>query len=192
MFLDRDGTINEEVNFISRPDQLVLIPGAAEAVRLLNDRGFLICVISNQSGIARGYLTEDDLVPIHARLNDELRQAGAHLDRISYCPHHPTEGLPPYNITCRCRKPATGMLEDAARDLDIDLGRSFLVGDRLADIEAGKRAGATAILVLTGYGRQALSELKRDGAAQPDCVTRDLRAAVDFILKTSGSTTKND
>ena len=121
VFLDRDGTINEEVNFVRSPEQLRLIPGAAEAVRALNDRRIPVCVISNQSGIARGYLSEQDLVAIHARLEEELARAGAHVDRISYCPHHPTEGIPPYLASCRCRKPAPGMLEDAARDLGIDL-----------------------------------------------------------------------
>ncbi len=193
VFLDRDGTINEEVNFVRRPEQLVLIPGAAEAVRTLNERGFLICVISNQSGVARGYLTEADLVPIHARLQEELGRAGAHLDRITYCPHHPTEGLPPYNIACRCRKPSPGMVEEAARELDIDLARSFLVGDRLADVQAARNAGVTSILVLTGYGRQALAELDSEDAAQPDCIAEDLTAAAEFIThKTSGSSRTND
>ncbi len=193
VFLDRDGTINEEVNFIRRPEQLVLIPGAAEAIRALNDRGFRICVISNQSGVARGYLSEADLGPIHARLEEELARAGAHLDRISYCPHHPTEGLPPYNIACKCRKPSPGMVEEAVRELDIDLGRSFLVGDRLADVQAGRNAGVTTILVLTGYGRQALIELEADGTVQPDCIAEDLSAAVEYIIhQTSGSSRTND
>jgi D-glycero-D-manno-heptose 1,7-bisphosphate phosphatase len=193
VFLDRDGTINEEVNFVRRAEQLVLIPGAAGAIRALNERGFLVCVISNQSGIARGFLTEDDLAPIHAHLREELSLAGAHVDRIAYCPHHPTEGMPPYNVTCRCRKPAPGMLEDAARELDIDLTRSFLVGDRLADIAAGKTAGTTAILVLTGYGRQAIAGLDGEGTVPPDCIAEDLTAAVEFIIQqTSGSTTQHD
>ena len=154
-------------------------------MRALNDRRIPVCVISNQSGIARGYLSEQDLVAIHARLEDELARAGAHVDRISYCPHHPTEGTPPYLTSCRCRKPAPGMLEDAARDLGIDLSRSFVVGDRLADVGAGKRAGATAILVLTGYGRTALEELGRDDAVQPDCIAEDLAAAVEYIITTT-------
>ncbi len=183
VFLDRDGTINEELNFIRRPDEVVLIPGAADAIRALNQRGFVTCVISNQSGVARGYLTENDLVPIHARLEEELARSGARVDRIAYCPHHPTEGVPPYNTVCRCRKPATGMLDDAARELDIDLARSFVVGDRLTDIEAGKNAGATSVLVLTGYGRQALADLENNGASQPDCIAEDLAAAVEYILQ---------
>lgn len=183
VFLDRDGTINEELNFIRRPEEVVLIPGAAEAIRTLNRRGFLTCVISNQSGVARGYLTENDLIPIHARLEEELSRSGAHVDRIAYCPHHPTEGVPPYKITCPCRKPATGMLDDAAREMNLDLSRSYVVGDRLTDVEAGKNAGATSVLVLTGYGRQALSELENNGAPQPDCIAEDLTAAVEYIIQ---------
>ncbi len=193
VFLDRDGTINEEVNFVRRPEELVLIPGAAEAVRALNESGFLTIVISNQSGVARGYLTEDDLAVIHGKLKEDLGRAGAHVDRISYCPHHPTEGQPPYNIACRCRKPSPGMLEDAAHELDIDLTHSFVVGDRLGDIAVAKNVGATGILVLTGYGRQALADLTNGGEPQPDCIAEDISAAVEFImLKTSGNNSQND
>jgi D-glycero-D-manno-heptose 1,7-bisphosphate phosphatase len=183
VFLDRDGTINEELNFIRTPEELILIPGAADAIRALNQRGVVTCVISNQSGVARGFLTEEDLVPIHARLEAELDRAGARVDRISYCPHHPTEGLPPYNAVCRCRKPATGMLDDAAEALNIDLRHSFVVGDRLTDVQAGKSAGAMGILVLTGYGRQALSELQTHGDVQPDLIVDDLSAAVNSITQ---------
>ncbi len=183
VFLDRDGTINEELNFIRRPEELVLIPGAADAILTLNQRGVVTCVISNQSGVARGFLTEKDLIPIHARLEEELARSGAHVDRIAYCPHHPTEGIPPYNTTCRCRKPGTGMLDDAANALRIDLARSFVVGDRLTDVQAGKNAGATSVLVLTGYGRQALSELEANGEVQPDCIAEDLSAAVEYITQ---------
>ncbi len=183
VFLDRDGTINEELNFIRRPEELVLIPGAADAILALNQRGLLTCVISNQSGVARGFLTEQDLVPIHARLEAELARAGAHVDRISYCPHHPTEGRPPYLTACRCRKPGTGMLDDAAEAMQIDLSRSFMIGDRMTDVQTGKNVGATSILVLTGYGRQALAELETNGTAQPDCIAEDLSAAVEYITQ---------
>ncbi|MGA9117804.1 MAG: HAD family hydrolase [Bacteroidota bacterium] len=183
VFLDRDGTINEELNFIRTPEELVLIPGAANAIHALNERGLITCVISNQSGVARGFLTEQDLIPIHARLEAELAGSGAHVDRISYCPHHPTEGLAPYNVPCRCRKPATGMIDDAAKEFNIDLRASFLVGDRLTDVQAGKNAGATTVLVLTGYGRQALTELETNGEIQPDCIAEDLSAAVEYITQ---------
>lgn len=156
VFLDRDGTLNNEVNYIRSPDELELIPGAASAVRKLNDKGFAVCVISNQSGIARGYLSEGDLIPIHARLRDELMREGATLDRIYYCPHHPIEGRAPYNVECDCRKPKPGMLQRAARELALDLQRSFVIGDSVVDIEAGNSVGACTILVQTGYGKKTL------------------------------------
>lgn len=180
-FLDRDGTINEEVDFLRRPDQLRLIPGAAAAIRALNDRGIITCVISNQSGIARGFLTEEDLVPIHAELRRELGRAGARVDRIYYCPHHPTEGKPPYNIACGCRKPATGMLERGIGEMDIDPRRSFVVGDRIVDVQAGRALGATTILVLTGYGRTALEECRSQNVV-PDRTAPSIVEAVDYIV----------
>ncbi|MBP1654886.1 MAG: histidinol-phosphate phosphatase family protein [Bacteroidetes bacterium] len=180
-FLDRDGTINEEVDFLRSPDQLRLIPGAAAAIRALNDRGIITCVISNQSGIARGFLTEEDLVPIHAELQRELGRAGARVDRIYYCPHHPTEGKPPYNIACGCRKPATGMLERGIGEMDIDPRRSFVVGDRIVDVQAGRALGATTILVLTGYGRTALEECRSRGVV-PDQTAPSIVEAVEYIV----------
>jgi D-glycero-D-manno-heptose 1,7-bisphosphate phosphatase len=176
--LDRDGTINEDVDFVSSPSQLVLIPGSAEAIRRLNAMGFFTVVISNQSGVARGLFTEADLVPIHDRLRELLAREGASIDRIYYCPHHPTEGRPPYLTVCRCRKPAPGMLEDAARDLGIDLAGSFVVGDKLSDVEAGINAGATGILVRTGYGSQIAP------GKVPRYVADNLAGAVDLITHT--------
>ncbi len=185
VFLDRDGTINEEVEFLRTPDQLRLIPGAGAAIRTLNERGIPVCVISNQSGVARGFLTESDLVPIHARLERELSKDSARLDRIYYCPHHPTEGRPPYDVACPCRKPATGMLEQGARELDIDLTRSFVVGDRIVDVQAGKAVGATTILVMTGYGQNALEECRRDSVV-PECVAPSIGEAIQFITGAMG------
>jgi D-glycero-D-manno-heptose 1,7-bisphosphate phosphatase len=153
VFLDRDGTLNHEVDFVRTPDQLRLIEGAADAVRRLNQQGLATCVISNQSGVARGYLSEQDLTPIHAKLERELAREGAKVDRIYYCPHHPTEGVAPYNITCECRKPKPGMLLRGSQELGIDLASSFVVGDSVVDMEAGKTVNAQTILVLTGYGK---------------------------------------
>jgi D-glycero-D-manno-heptose 1,7-bisphosphate phosphatase len=181
VFLDRDGTINEEVDFLRTPEQLRLIPGAGAAIRELNERGILACIISNQSGVARGFITEEDLVPIHARLSEELRKAGAAVDRIDYCPHHPTEGKPPYDVVCGCRKPATGMLTRAAAALDIDLGRSFVIGDRIVDIQVGQAVGARTVLVLTGYGPRSVEECRLQGVV-PDSVFPSLREAIAFIL----------
>jgi D-glycero-D-manno-heptose 1,7-bisphosphate phosphatase len=180
VFFDRDGTLNEDVGYLRMPEEMRLIPGAAEAVRLLNDRQILTCVISNQSGVARGFLTEADLIPIHDRLQEQLAAAGAHLDRIYYCPHHATEGRPPYNIDCTCRKPRTGMLRRAAEELSIALAKSFVIGDKALDVEVGKAAGAYAILVLTGFGGSSIDECRRSGVT-PDFVAPTIVEAVNHI-----------
>jgi len=192
VFLDRDGTLNEEVDFLRTPDELKLIPGAAAAVRTLNTLGIITCVISNQSGVARGFLTEDDLVPIHARLEDELRAGGARVDRIYYCPHHPTEGNPPYRKTCDCRKPKSGMLHKGEQEWGLDLHRSFVIGDRIADVQAGKNVGATTVLVLTGYGKTSEEECRRENVL-PDFIAPSIVEAVEFITgRISGDNTDNE
>ena len=183
VFLDRDGTLNEEVDFVRTPDDLHLIAGAGEAVRRLNDRGLVTCIISNQSGVARGYFTEKNLVAIHAKLEQDLGRSEARIDRIYYCPHHPTEGVPPYNIVCDCRKPKTGMLERGAAEFGIDLGRSFVVGDSMVDMQAGNGAGATTVLVLTGYGMTARAQCASNNI-HVDHVARTIVEAIDFILNT--------
>jgi D-glycero-D-manno-heptose 1,7-bisphosphate phosphatase len=186
-FLDRDGTVNEEVDSLRLPEQLQLITGAGLAIRSLNDRGILTCIISNQSGIGRGILTEQDLLRVHEKLRSELHASRARLDAIYYCPHHPADGKPPYDIVCDCRKPATGMLRKGAEELGIDLPRSFVVGDRIVDVQAGKAVGATTILVLTGYGRIAADECSAAGV-QPDFTAPSIVEAADFILrKTDGA-----
>ncbi len=181
-FLDRDGTVNEEVEWLCLPEQLRLIPGAGAAIRSLNDHGILTCIISNQAAIARGFLREEDLPSIHTKLHQELLSAGAKIDRIYYCPHHPTEGKPPYDIVCECRKPATGMLRAAEVELGIDLERSFVVGDRIVDIQAGKAVGATTVLVLTGYGSTSLARCVA-ADVQPDFTAPSIVEAVEFILQ---------
>ena len=152
VFLDRDGVINEESNYAYRLDQLALIPHAADAIRLLNDHQFLVVVITNQAGIARGYFPESRIPEVHARLDELLAPHGAAIDRYEYCPHHPVEGIGSYKIDCNCRKPKPGMLTSAATELNIDLTRSLMIGDRLGDIEAGAAAGCQSALVRTGYG----------------------------------------
>ena len=162
VFLDRDGTINEEVGYLDRMEKLQLIPGAAEAIRLINKSGMKAVVVTNQSGVARGIFTESFVAETHARLGEMLRAEGASLDGIYYCPHHPTEGRGDYLRVCECRKPAPGLLLRAAAELHLDPARSYMVGDTLKDIEAGGRAGAQGILVRTGYGEEAAAELGPD------------------------------
>jgi len=159
VFLDRDGTINEEVGYMDRLEKLKLIPVAAEAIRLINSSGMKTVVVTNQSGVARGFFDEAFVETVHIRLREMLRAEGAFLDGIYFCPHHPTEGRERYLMTCDCRKPAPGLLLHAAADLNLDPARSFVVGDTLKDIEAGARAGMRGILVRTGYGSESAAAL---------------------------------
>ena len=183
VFLDRDGTICEEVGYLSSPEQIRLIPGAGEAIRLLNEQGIKTVVVTNQSGIARGVFSEERLKEIHEELLRQIRAKGAFLDAIHFCPHHPTEGKGPYRRACDCRKPASGLIRRAAAELGIELERSYCVGDRLADLECGMRVGAKGILVLTGYGKRENSLISDDPGQRPTSVAVGLREAVQWILK---------
>ena len=192
VFIDRDGTLIEEMDYVRTPDDVHLIHDAAPAIRKLNENGFITNVISNQSGIARGFLTEADLAPIHDRLERDLQQNEAHIDRIYYCPHHPVFGIDPYNVECECRKPKPGMLIQARKEFGIDLARSFVIGDKVADIQAGAAVGANTILVLTGYGKSSLETCKRENI-DIDFVAPSIKEAVEFILgKAEGELRPND
>lgn len=182
IFLDRDGTINEEIGYLHEPERLALIPGAAQAIKKLNDLGWAVVCVSNQAGVARGYYPIEAVDEVHKRLVDLLAAEGAHLDGIYFCPHHPTEGNPPYRIDCRCRKPAPGMLEKAAIDLNLDLSSSYMIGDSLSDIHAAQNAGLKAILVLTGYGKRELGKIRERKQEMPYHICPDLKAAVDWII----------
>jgi D-glycero-D-manno-heptose 1,7-bisphosphate phosphatase len=142
VFLDRDGTVIEDAYYPNSPEQVRLLPGAAEALRRLSERGFLLVLVSNQSGIGRGLITQDEADGVHRRVVEELGAHGVELDDARYCPHAPEAG-------CRCRKPEPGLILDAARDLGIDLRRSVLVGDTAADLGAGRAAGVATILLGT-------------------------------------------
>ena len=181
VFFDRDGTLNEEVEFLSAPEQMRLISGAGRAVRAVNESGLLALVISNQSGIARGLFTEEDLIPIHAKFQQELGASGARIDRIYYCPHHPTSGIARYRMDCDCRKPRPGMLRRAEKEMGVDLRRSYVIGDRIVDVLAGRSIGAKGILVLTGYGTSSVEECREQGI-EPDYIAPSVGEAVSFIL----------
>ena len=140
VFLDRDGTLIDDVGYISDPEDVRLVPGAADALRALRDAGFRLVVVSNQSGLGRGLITQERADAVHQRLVQELERAGAQIDAAYYCPHTPEEG-------CDCRKPLPGLLLDAARELGLDLERSFMVGNSDVDVAAGEAAGARAILL---------------------------------------------
>jgi D-glycero-D-manno-heptose 1,7-bisphosphate phosphatase len=183
IFLDRDGTLNEEDGHITSPDRLRLYSFAAEAVRLINRSGWKAIVSTNQSGVARNYFSEATLLEIHERMEESLRLQGALIDAIYYCAHHPDYGPPPYRLDCDCRKPKPGLAEKAARDFNLDLNRCYAIGDRYRDIEAGHAAGARSVLVMTGYGREEYETRRRDRPRQPDFVAENLLDAVQLVLR---------
>jgi len=152
IFLDRDGTINEEVDYLCSLDQLRIFPVTAAAVRLINEAGMKTVVVTNQSGVARGFFDEAFIATVHDRIAESLEKEGARIDRFYYCPHHPTEGMPPYRRECDCRKPKPGMLLRAAEELHIDLTGSYVIGDSKRDIDMAEAVGAQGILVRTGHG----------------------------------------
>ena len=182
VFLDRDGTINEEVGYLKSLDMLKVIPGAGAAIRRLNEAGFKVVIITNQSGVARGYFPESLVHEAHALLAGMLRKDGAVVDGIYYCPHHPTAGGSRHTIACDCRKPATGLLDRAARDLDIDLARSFMVGDKWIDVELGHRAGAASILVRSGFAPDDPGNKRPSHLKDPEFTAHDLAEAADWII----------
>jgi len=183
VFLDRDGTVNTEVGYLTDLDKLSLIPGAGAAISRLNEAGLKVVLVTNQSGVARGYFTESFVQETHKRLEQLLQNEGARLDGIYYCPHHPTTGKPPYTVACDCRKPGTGLIDRAARDHGIDTRRSFVVGDKWSDVELAHRAGAHAVLVMTGYAPDDPGNVRPPHVDDPDFIAHDLTEAVDWIVK---------
>ena len=175
VFLDRDGTINEQMGYINHLSRFKLLPQAVPAIRRLNEAGVKVVVVTNQSGAARGYFPASLVDEVHALLQELLAAGGAHLDGIYTCLHGPADG-------CACRKPRPTLMEQAAQDLDLDLSRSYLVGDRYSDIQTAANAGAKGILVLTGYGRGEYEYLRAAQPVQPVHVAPDLEAAVEWIL----------
>jgi len=152
VFIDRDGTINVERDYLFRPEEFVFVPGAPDAIRLLREAGFRVVVVTNQSGIARGYYDEAAMHRLHRHMDELLAREGAAVDAYYHCPHHPDGTVDAYRTVCDCRKPLPGMLEQAARELHLDLAASYIIGDKLADVEAGRAAGCRPVLVETGYG----------------------------------------
>lgn len=175
VFFDRDGVINREVNYIDSIDKVEILRGISNAIKLLNDNNFKVIVITNQSGLARGYFNERTLGEIHDFIVKELRKESAQIDAIYHCPHHPDDD-------CNCRKPRIGLIKKAEKELKIDLKSSFLIGDKVTDIQAGLNAGLKTILVLTGYGEEERKKLNELGL-NVDFIAKDASSAVDWILK---------
>ncbi len=181
VFLDRDGTLVREVDYLADPGRLELLPGTGEALRLLAGGGFALIVVTNQSGIARGLLDEGVLGGVHERLRELLGAEGVRLDRIDYCPHHPSEGVAPWRVACDCRKPRPGMLVRAIAALGLDCGASWSVGDAERDVLAGATLGIPGVLVATGKGGGEYARLVREGRAFARFVP-DVLAAARVIL----------
>lgn len=176
VFLDRDGTIADEVGYLNHVSRLRILPHVPEAIRSLNDAGLPVIVITNQSGVGRGYFPETLVHTVHELMAQQLAAVGARLDAIYYCPHTSVEG-------CACRKPKTGMLDRAAQEHGLDLSKSFVVGDRHGDLELARRVGGKGILVRTGYGEGEYLWNSSKWAIQPDFVAADLADAVQWILR---------
>ncbi len=181
VFLDRDGNINRDVGYPDSYDLIEIYPYSFEAVRMLNQAGFLTVIITNQSGIGRGLIPEENLLDIHSRMQAAFEQKGARIDGIYYCPHYLPSSIPEYGRECSCRKPQPGMGLQAAKDLEIDPARSYMVGDKIEDIQFGLNLGATPILVLTGYGEKSRIQLKKMGI-EPAFVAPTLQDAVNWIM----------
>lgn len=181
-FLDRDGTVAEEVGYMNHVTRFRLYPFAAEAIRKIREAGYAAVIITNQAGVARGYFPEELIQTVHDKMVRELSASGARLDGVYYCPHHPKVGEPPYRKKCNCRKPRPGMIEQAVRELDITLDGSVVVGDRYTEIQMAHDLGLKGALVLTGYGRGDYEFQSKRWPRPPDWVAEDLLDAVKKII----------
>ncbi len=177
VFLDRDGTLIREVGYLRRVDQLEILPGVPEALVLLGNFGFKLVMVTNQSAVARGWLSEDELGRIHDALATELARSGVNLDGVYYCPHHPTEGNGAYRLKCACRKPNTGMIERACVELGLDPTASYVVGDKKGDMELARRVGATAVRIA------AENDSNSESGPAPSALAGDLLKAARWIVR---------
>ena len=183
VFIDRDGTINEEMGYINHISRFILLPGTAEGIRLLNRQLYLTIIVSNQSGVARGYFRIELVDRIHSHMRSLLEKEGAHIDGIFFCPHYPTGIVPEYSIVCDCRKPGTGLIQKACKSFDIDLENSYLIGDRCMDMELAHRSNLKGILVTTGYGLGDIEYVLPRSPFKPLHIAEDLLNAVRWIIE---------
>ena len=181
VFLDRDGTLIEEVGYLDRPERVELYPYSADAIRALNRAGLRIVLVTNQSGVARGFFAESMVQAVHTHIERLLAQAGAHIDAYYYCPHHPDGRVAEYARACECRKPGRALVDRAARELGIDPAQSFTVGDRWLDVAVARRVGGRGILVRTGYG--VTEETRPPEGLAADVVVDNLIGATSWILE---------
>lgn len=187
VFLDRDGTINEQMGYVNHPDRFVLLPGAAPGIRRLNESGFLVIVVSNQSGVARGYFPIDLVHEVHELMRRGLAARGAFLDEVLFCPHYPGGEVAEYAVECGCRKPEPGMIIEAESRFHVDMSRSYVVGDRFSDLELAASRALKGVLVETGYGLGERLHVLPGKSIHPDHVASDLDAAARWILDREGA-----
>ncbi|HVF57639.1 MAG TPA: HAD family hydrolase [Pyrinomonadaceae bacterium] len=190
VFIDRDGTISEEVGYVNHVSRYRVFPYSAEALRVLRDAGWLAILVTNQAGVARGYFAEEMIRSVHNLLAQELERGGARLDEIYFCPHHPSVGEPPYRADCDCRKPKPGLIRRAAAEFDLDLSQCWMVGDRYSDTELARNAGVRSAFVLSGYGRGEWEHQRGAWKHQPDLVAENLLEAAREIVKEDKSATQ--
>lgn len=183
VFLDRDGTINYDAGYINHVDNFIMYPYAAQAIRMLNKSGYYVIVITNQSGLGRGFFNEETLDEIHNYMVQSLKEQGANIDGIYFCPHDPNAKIEKYKAVCNCRKPETGLVEMAFEDFNIDKSKMYFIGDKHSDIMAGHKSGCKTIIVKTGYGKGDLIHKSHKWEVQPDKIADTLLDAVKFILK---------
>lgn len=183
IFLDRDGTVTDEVGYINHISRAKVYPFAAEAVRMLKSTGLPVIIVTNQSGVGRGYFTEEIVGQVHSMVQDTLQAAGTSIDAFYHCPHHPGAVVEKYRRECRCRKPGTGMPEEAAEKFGIDLSRSYVVGDTYRDMKMGFAIGARTIMLMTGYGRGEYEYRRGEWSRMPDLMAENLLEAAKLILQ---------
>ena len=182
VFLDRDGTINEQMGYINHISRFIILDKVPEAIKLLNENDYFTIILSNQSGVARGYFPIEFVDEVHALLMSSLKKQGAYIDGIFFCPHYPRGGIPEYCIECDCRKPKTGLIDQACASFDIDMTRSYMIGDRHTDMEFASRAGLKGIMVETGYGLGDIKYILPNMDVKPVHIAKNLFSAVNWIL----------
>ena len=183
IFLDRDGTVTDEVGYINHISRAKIYPYAPEAIRLLKSTGLPVIIVTNQSGVGRGYFTEEIVNQVHRMVQDALEAAGTSVDAFYFCPHHPSAAIEKYRQECCCRKPGTGMPEQAAEQLGIDLAASYVVGDTYRDMQMGFNIGARTILLMTGYGRGEYEYRRQNWPRLPDLTAENLLEAARLVLE---------
>lgn len=183
VFIDRDGTINVDGGYINHPDNFIIYPFAAQAIRMLNKANYLAVIVTNQSGIGRGFYMEDMMNTLHQKMYDQFEKQGAKIDGLYYCPHDPNSKDEKYRVVCDCRKPKSGLLKQALKDLPIDVNQTYFIGDKMSDMQAGWDIGSKGIMVKTGYGRGDIENKSVSWNRKPDIYAENLLEAVKIILK---------